>query len=156
MSDGKTHLNVSIGASGGIVAGSILFYITYDPLSIFLAAVGCWIQIIMSPDLDVDDGYIGDYYLRKVGLEWWYDLFWYPYRIGFKHRSKWSHFPIISTLLRLIYLVSPIIISTIFSDQDSGNTPLSLKIFALSIISQILAFPIWVILGIFYYYGRRS
>lgn len=152
MSDGKTHSNVSIGASAGIIAGSILFYFTYDPISVVCASIGSVIQIIISPDLDVDDGYIGDYYLRKIGLEWFYDLFFHSYRIGFKHRSFWSHFPVISTLLRILYLLFPFVIANLFSDQDNGNRPLSFKIFTLSIISQILSIPFWIIIGILYYY----
>lgn len=150
MSDGRVHTAVTVGVSAGIIAGTFLSHlgIEYIPA----AVIGCLTQIVMSCDLDVDEGYIGNFYMRKIGLNWWYELFWYPYKIGFKHRSFWSHTPIISTILRLCYLLFPFIIVNAASDQDRGNTPLSLKIFSLSVISQIMSIPIWIIVGIFYYY----
>lgn len=149
MSNGSIHTSVTVGVSAGIIAGTFLSHlgIEYIPA----AVIGCLMQIFLSPDLDVDEGYIANFYMRKIGLNWWYNLFWYPYRIGFKHRSFWSHTPIIGTILRLFYLVIPFIINAA-SDQDRGNTPLSLKIFSLSIISQIMSIPVWIIIGIFYYY----
>ena len=71
--------------------------------------------IICSPDLDVDAGHIGDTIIRKYfGLivEKIIDVMLFPYRKIFKHRGFWSHFPVISTLIRLLYLsiwIGPIV-----------------------------------------------
>jgi uncharacterized metal-binding protein len=70
-------------------------------------AVGSLVGIILTPDLDVDNGYIGNTIIRnKVGAwaERGWDLLWHFYRRSIKHGSELSHFPVISTIGRLAYL----------------------------------------------------
>ena len=67
---------------------------------------GLW-AVIVQPDLDQIDnsGYYGLYILEKTGglftSKVW-RLYWTPYS-RFQHRSFWTHFPVISTIVRLIY-----------------------------------------------------
>lgn len=72
-----------------------------------LAGVGCLSGIIISPDLDlVGITYSERIVVQKVGrLGWLWWLYWYPYGKLVGHRSKVSHAPILSTVLRLIYLL---------------------------------------------------
>lgn len=68
-------------------------------------------------------GYYGQYIIRetfksyrKIGSTieriWW--LYWQPYAKTFKHRSFWSHAPIVSTLGRLMYGLPYIIFFYLF------------------------------------------
>ena len=143
MSDGKTHSAVTIGATAGLLAGYYSGYFI-DPHLFPIVAASCLAGIALSPDTDVDGGYIGHYYARKIfgkPGEWYYNGIMKPYQLSFKHRSFWSHFPLISTLLRLTYMAMPFIIIP-FSDQD---TPVS-EIFIRCIISSVLLMPVWFIL----------
>lgn len=68
-------------------------------------AAGAFCGLLMSPDLDVDEGSRSEYFVRGVSglLEkiWW--GYWWPYR-KIPHRSFLSHAPVIGTLIRLVYL----------------------------------------------------
>lgn len=96
MSAGKVHTQASI-----ILAGSFLLTGAGEP------AIGALIGILISPDLDVDNGFTADTYIRNQfgrALEFVWDIVWWPYRKLFKHGSFASHFPIVGTLGRLVYL----------------------------------------------------
>lgn len=68
-------------------------------------AAGAFCGVILTPDLDVDDGTISEHFVRSVSniaqKVWW--IYWYPYRRIMKHRSFLSHFPVVSTLIRVVY-----------------------------------------------------
>lgn len=143
MSEGKIHSAVTIGATAGLLAGYYSGYFI-DPQLFPIVAASCLTGIVLSPDVDVDGGYIGHYYARKLfgkPGEWIFDGIMKPYQVSIKHRSFWSHFPLVSTLLRLIFLVCPFII-ILFSDQE---TPVS-EIFIRCIISSIILMPVWMFL----------
>lgn len=68
--------------------------------------VGALSGILLSPDLDVDGGYIGLHFLRSIPIIGWpiskaWELFWKPYAVVIPHRSWISHFPVISTTIRV-------------------------------------------------------
>ena len=68
---------------------------------------GALIGILLSPDADVNGGSIADYYIRRysgVAVEVAWDSIWTVYRKVCKHRGFISHFPVISTVLRIAYL----------------------------------------------------
>lgn len=63
--------------------------------------------VILSPDLDVDSGSIGNFVIRKrlgVFAEKIWRGFWRGYSKSFKHRGFASHFPVFSTFVRLSYI----------------------------------------------------
>ena len=105
MASGKVHaldcviVGVGMGATG--------FLVTRDPTSAACLVGGGFLGIIITPDLDVDAGCISyrvvDWFIGvPAGLVW--RLIWLPYAKRLGHRSFWSHFPIVSTLIRLVYL----------------------------------------------------
>ncbi len=76
-------------------------------LSNLLFCIGSLIGVIATPDWDVDNGFIGDQMIRdRIGS--WAEKLWkmllYWYRRSLKHGSPISHFPIISTYGRILYL----------------------------------------------------
>ena len=103
--------------SGTIIATSFV----HRELAYSFMAIGCFVGILLSPDLDVDNGNISNYLLKRIArpIEIIWRIYWYPYRIKLKHRSFWSHFPVFSTLLRVVYFFFiPIVLSIYYSYFD--------------------------------------
>lgn len=102
MSAGCVHQKASVILATGFVVGSLAFHTPG-----WEYAIGALVGIMLTPDLDVDNGYIGNSIIRNR-LGWWadkgWDVLWYFYRKSLKHGSELSHFPVISTMFRLIYL----------------------------------------------------
>jgi uncharacterized metal-binding protein len=71
------------------------------------ATLGCTSGVLLSPDLDVDAGYIGigiaKKYLGSIFSTGW-KFAWKPYAIIVPHRSRISHMPGVGTVLRLLYV----------------------------------------------------
>lgn len=65
-------------------------------------AAGALSGLMLSPDLDVDDGNISNHYARVMGIGWLWWLYWWPYRKIATHRGV-SHTPLLGTLTRLGY-----------------------------------------------------
>lgn len=105
MPSGKSHTQAT-------VTTSILVLFLVKPIETALfVSLGCLIGIVVSPDLDVDVGHYGFRIIRMLFGDWVYKvwkLYWKPYAKIMKHRSVLSHFPILSTIIRFLYLFSPI------------------------------------------------
>lgn len=70
--------------------------------------------LIPSPDLDCDDGFIGFAHLRRVGcvgsiLSGLWRAYWYPYAKATPHRSHISHSIFFGTVVRVFYLILPVL-----------------------------------------------
>jgi len=95
MSSGRTHDRITLWALPLVVVAT--FRVT---LSGWLTTVVClgfllggW---VLGPDLDIHSVQ----YKRWGWLRW----IWLPYRGRIRHRSHWSHGPIIGTVVRVLYL----------------------------------------------------
>ncbi len=77
-----------------------------------LCMFGCWLGVFISPDLDLPGltfsewkviriPFIGRYFLGPIFV-----MIWFPYSMLFRHRSFWSHGPGISTIIRILYMLS--------------------------------------------------
>ncbi len=106
MPSGKIHSATSAILSAG------LYYAAYragEPVVTCAAlAGGCLAGIVLTPDLDVDQGSISNAHARRLGGCWFgliWALLWKPYAWIVPHRSPLSHAPLIGTTLRLGYLV---------------------------------------------------
>lgn len=139
MSSGQHHAGMTKGIASGIGLGAISSYFL-TPIEISFMAIGCLFGLFLSPDADVDGGYIGFWYIRKVfgkGGEFIWKIIWEPYQRALKHRSFWSHTPVIGTVVRLIYCVVPLIIILL---KDQQSTPI-LEIIPKSFLAQLVAIP---------------
>lgn len=110
MATGKAHALATVIAGG--VAAPALVLLAHVPAGEGAAfAVGCLAGLLVNPDLDLrrfthaeqvvrdSTGPLGRFF---AGL--WY-AFWWPYaRLIPSHRHPLSHFPLLGTLLRLLYL----------------------------------------------------
>jgi len=105
MPSGIIHAAITTVAAGGLYWG--LSQAGYPDHTTMAAAAGCMAGILLTPDLDVDNPTRSHYVVyRKFGaapfLVWL--AIWYPYGKAIGHRSWLSHGPIISTIIRLLYL----------------------------------------------------
>ncbi|HUI90500.1 MAG TPA: DUF2227 family putative metal-binding protein [Anaerolineales bacterium] len=115
MADGKTHalgtqvlavLLFAAEATNGRLNGYSL-----QPTFLYSAALagGAMLGLILTPDLDVNAGSFSDDEVREISPLgenlWW--VYWFPYRVILPHRSPFSHWPILGTVGRLLYISIP-------------------------------------------------
>lgn len=111
MPSGKFHARATLIA-GSIVCGAMA--LTGFPTSeIAYTGLGFGVTLWVNPDLDLNTKISGD--PRKA---LWTAL-WYPYSRMLPHRSFWSHFPIISTLLRFFYLWAVVAVFGVVFEYNS-------------------------------------
>ena len=150
MADGQHHSGMSKGIASGIGLGAISSYFL-TPIEISFIAIGCLFGIVMTPDLDSDNGFIGDWYIRRVfrkpGLLVW-NIIWSPYRVALKHRSFWSHTPVIGTTVRLLFCFCPCIILLLKDQNSTKFYELIPKVF---LSQMVVILPISVVLMTIYF-----
>lgn len=105
MPSGRIHSisNIVVAVSGG----ATMLLLERGTEGIVGVATGAMIGCLINPDNDVDGGSIADYFVRVYtgrAVEVMWDCVWLPYRKVCKHRGFLSHAPIISTVLRVLYL----------------------------------------------------
>ncbi|MEI7556799.1 metal-binding protein [Candidatus Chlorohelix sp.] len=106
MPMGITHRTINTFVSVPLTgAGYLHFHRTPLECTVFWGGY-TFATFLMNPDLDLEsDGYESWGLLR---------FYWWPYQKAFAHRSFFSHFPIISTVLRIVYLLWLPILLTYF------------------------------------------
>ncbi len=96
MPMGTTHRRINTASSVPIAAGTLV--IGWDPVHTLILMAGyTFATFFMNPDLD----------LYSIGYQsWgWLRFIWWPYQKVLGHRCWMSHFPVVSTILRIIYLL---------------------------------------------------
>jgi len=103
--NGKAHRQASIALS--IPTGITIAYLSSNFYTGILSGLGCAAGIFLTPDLDQEGISRSEWDLVKhlgpFGFLWM--ALWWPYAKVVKHRSSVSHAPIISTIIRLCYLL---------------------------------------------------
>ncbi|MEA5463342.1 metal-binding protein [Leptothoe sp. PORK10 BA2] len=95
MPSGKSHDRITLWLLPGVLTGA--FMLTIDvPLTIIVSISFLIGGFMMGPDLDIQS----IQYRRWGPVRW----IWSPYQMMVKHRSPWSHGPVIGTLVRVVYL----------------------------------------------------
>jgi uncharacterized metal-binding protein len=120
MASGTIHTRISLTAAAPV--GVLAFWQTCDPVLALAAAAGCASGIYLSPDLDICGTTKSEILARRhfgLVLGWLFWAFWYPYGRMIRHRSFWSHAPIIGTAGRVLYIVVPCILA-LFALEYSG------------------------------------
>lgn len=105
MPNGRVHSASSLVVA--ISGATTMLLLNRGAECIVGVSTGALIGILLSPDADVNGGSIADYYIRRysgVAVEVAWDSIWAVYRKVCKHRGFISHFPVISTVLRIAYL----------------------------------------------------
>lgn len=106
MPSGHVH---SAATTSIIMTVATIGFVAKEPIDYAYICAGAFANYFMSPDLDVDAGFIGFSYFKKIpmlgwAVSWVWRMVWMPYALAISHRSWLSHFPIISTVLRIGYL----------------------------------------------------
>lgn len=97
MPSGKTHDRITLW-SLPIVAGLTLLHTRRASLSLALLAGFLFGALMLGPDLDTRS-----LHYQRWGIMRW---IWIPYRRSLRHRSFFSHGPIIGTVVRVIYVLA--------------------------------------------------
>ena len=120
MSDGKAHakaskiLAVFAGPATGAICHTAGLGVVDSVLAGFGAAVGCGVLgLVLGPDLDQPGVTAGEWVvIKRLGpLGWIFVSYWWLYAQVIPHqhptarRNPLSHMPVVSTLIRLIYLL---------------------------------------------------
>lgn len=100
MSSGKVHAKASLSIAIPALAGA--WYLTDDLVAGLLCGAGCVLGVLLSPDLDVDGKTVSETILPEP-LETLFYLYFLPYALIVKHRSRMSHAPLVSTAIRVLY-----------------------------------------------------
>lgn len=100
MPSGVVHRKVTyaLAVGAGIVTTAIA-----GPVEGVAIAAGVTATVAVHPDLDIVDATWRSKRTTPLVL-WW--LFWLPYARSMRHRSPLSHWPIVSTIVRVIYLLA--------------------------------------------------
>lgn len=96
MPSGKTHDAITILLAAPLAAGG--YYATQSLIfASSITAAFLFGGLMFGPDLDT---------VSIQSSRWGiFRFFWYPYRVFFKHRSRWSHGLVFGTLFRVIYFM---------------------------------------------------
>ncbi|HEY9617857.1 MAG TPA: metal-binding protein [Microcoleaceae cyanobacterium] len=95
MPSGRTHDRITLWSLPLIA--TITFERTRSGgLTLLVAGGFLFSGLMFGPDLDIHSRQ----YLRWGWLRW----IWLPYRRSMRHRSFWSHGPIVGTIVRVVYL----------------------------------------------------
>jgi uncharacterized metal-binding protein len=131
MPSGRTHDRITIWALPMVVG--VTFWQTRNGNVTLLVATGFMLGGLMfGPDLDI--------YSRQFQRWGWLRWIWLPYQKSLRHRSIFSHGPLIGTTLRVIYFSIFISIITIFGlliAEKVGNMALNWQGLGNGILSAI-------------------
>lgn len=108
MASGYVHAKVTLYTAPAAFAIGL---VSSGVLGGVVAATGCVLGILLTPDLDQQTYSMIENRLRKSknpvvsAIGWAYIGFFYAYAKAIPHRSPVSHAPLIGTAFRLIYIV---------------------------------------------------
>lgn len=95
MPSGRTHDRITLW-SLPVVAGLTFSQTQNGNITLLVCGGFLFGGLMFGPDLDI--------YSRQYQRWGWLRWIWLPYRKALRHRSFWSHGPIVGTTLRLLYL----------------------------------------------------
>jgi uncharacterized metal-binding protein len=95
LPSGRTHDRVTLW-SLPLIAGGTLYTTARADLAFWVSGGFLFSGLIFGPDLD-----LYSFHYKRWGLLRW---MWRPYQKAIKHRSIWSHGPLIGTIGRILYL----------------------------------------------------
>ena len=106
MSSGRKHTSATLKLIpiNLVVSGVLTTALEKNYIIVGGVVVGSLASIIINPDLDQEGFSHVEWKLMKnvVGIP--HLVLWYPYALSMWHRELWSHFPIIGTFIRTVYI----------------------------------------------------
>ena len=119
MPSGKTHDAVTFFLAAPTFAASWIATKSL-PIGTIVTVAFLFGGLMFGPDLDTQS---------KQYTRWSiFRFLWYPYKVFFKHRSRWSHGLIFGTVLRVVYFVGVMtllsfVISYFIAAYSGGTMP---------------------------------
>ena len=101
MASGKIHKQANI--VGGIFFTTTSFLMFENTEIVVGALIGSLIGTIVTPDLDLVVP--SNFFSKLPIINFLWMCLWWPYKKIVKHRSFVSHSPLVSTILRLLYML---------------------------------------------------
>jgi uncharacterized metal-binding protein len=103
MPGGRVHTAITLATASGVLAPYLIVQLNGNP---YLYVAGTLVGLMVTPDLDLNNGNISDTMLRRVfpPAQWIWRILWTPYSLLIPHRSPISHFPFVGTLFRIGYI----------------------------------------------------
>ena len=95
MPSGRTHDRITLW-SLPLVAGLTFGHTQSSNLTLLVSGSFLVGGLMFGPDLDI--------YSCQYQRWGWFKFIWLPYQKSLRHRSVWSHGPLIGTALRILYL----------------------------------------------------
>lgn len=103
MANGKQHGNATRFLASTLMTSHLVYTHSHETLALY---VGCLFGLICDPDLDIDHKTESEQrvyrFNRVLGFLW--HKFWLPYALLIPHRHWSSHLPVVSTLIRHLYI----------------------------------------------------
>jgi uncharacterized metal-binding protein len=97
MPSGRTHDRITLWSLP--IVGGVTLAVTRNSLPTLMICAGYLFGgLMLGPDLDLES-----IHYKRWG---WFRWIWLPYRKSIKHRSPYSHAPIVGTTLRVVYLLA--------------------------------------------------
>jgi uncharacterized metal-binding protein len=125
-----------------IIAGGTLYATARADLAFWVSGGFLFSGLIFGPDLDL----YSFHYKRWGKLRW----LWRPYQQAIKHRSIWSHGPIVGTIGRVLYLSLWLGLVGLFylaiNQLAGGKTYTGIQLLAISKHSIEANFPVYLAL----------
>jgi uncharacterized metal-binding protein len=108
MPSGRTHAQQTIALTPLV---TLAVTAKFGVAPGILAGLGCAAGLVLSPDLDQEQRTASEsLVIAKAPLfGWLFLLYFYPYALIIPHRHPLSHWPVIGTLGRLLYVGWPLL-----------------------------------------------
>ncbi|MEG4227448.1 metal-binding protein [Microcoleus sp. N9_B2] len=97
MPSGRTHDRITLWCLP-LVAGVTFGHTQSSKLTLLVSGSFLVGGLMFGPDLDI--------YSCQYQRWGWFKFIWLPYQKSLRHRSVWSHGPLIGTALRILYLAT--------------------------------------------------
>lgn len=104
MTTGRIHSQAVFTAATCFAVAAV---IKPDPALLWTSA-GAFVGLLISPDLDLNLMTISDFFIATIPivgkpLGWFWRSYTWLYRRLFKHRSFFTHTPVVGTIIRFAY-----------------------------------------------------
>lgn len=140
MPSGNVHSVAT--TAGAITLAFVMAGAEFSTPEILATFGGYMTTLVVNPDLDLNTR------RPRKFLPWMWWIFWYPYSRSVKHRSPFSHWPVIGTLLRVTYLSIFIFLLTLITKIEY-NVSHYYYFFAGMVISDTMHFLMdWSVTGL--------
>jgi uncharacterized metal-binding protein len=132
MPSGRVHAAASAVLS--VPLSGFIFGATANSSLAMAIGGGCLAGILLTPDLDQETISSSEYSLIKytLGLGFLWAMLWYPYARLCRHRSPLSHWPVLGTAGRLLYICLPLAAYQYFTGWQMPKQWLPLLPFAVA------------------------